>query len=235
MKKLILVATAVVGAAAAAYSQGTVLFNDEATAGYVVTDVNGPTSSSTASYTPTANFTAALYAMPGNATLASLVDAPNADGYLSYSQFEADSGTGGFALVTTTEGGSANGVTFGGGDGYFSGGTATLPATAGGYSGGVYTADDVLAVVAWTGTAATLSAAVLAGDDIGIFAFVNNIGPGGTNPEVPQLNGWPTTLSPANSANDGYPDLLLSPVPEPTTLALAGLGGLSLMLIRRRK
>ncbi len=136
-------------------------------------------------------------------------------------------------LVTTTEGGSANG--YSAGNGYFNGGTATLPATAGGYAGGAYTENDVLAVVCWTGTAATLSAAVLAGDDIGIFTFVNHIGPGGTSPQVPSLNGWPTTLSPANSANDGYPELLLSPVPEPTTLALAGLGGLSLMLIRRRK
>jgi hypothetical protein len=33
----------------------------------------------------------------------------------------------------------------------------------------------------------------------------------------------------------GYPDLVMAtPVPEPTTLALAGLGGLALLAFRRR-
>ena len=94
----------------------------------------------------------------------------------------------------------------------------------------------MLALVCWTGTAATLSAAIATpGTEIGIFAFVNPIGPGGENPAVPELNWLAHDVVSGNSANNGYPEMLLSPVPEPTTLALAGLGGLSLMLIRRRK
>lgn len=43
--------------------------------------------------------------------------------------------------------------------------------------------------------------------------------------------------SPINAALDAMPNLnlLTSPVPEPTTIALAGLGGASLLLFRRRK
>jgi len=235
MKKLVITTAVVLTAAVAAYSQGVVSFDDEATPGYVVIDVNGPNSSSTASYTAAPNFTAALYSMAGDVALTSLADQPNADGYLSIAQFNAD----GFTLDGTTLGGSQNGVSFGGGDGYFSGGKFTLTGTAGGYNNGTstYTEQDALAVVCWTGTSATLAAAELAGADIGIFAFENNIGPGGTAPQLPELTGWPTALSPANTANDGFPELILSPapVPEPATLALAGLGGLSVLLFRRRK
>jgi len=41
--------------------------------------------------------------------------------------------------------------------------------------------------------------------------------------------------SPENANIDNMPSFTLTPVPEPATLAVAGLGGLSLMLFRRRK
>lgn len=43
--------------------------------------------------------------------------------------------------------------------------------------------------------------------------------------------------NPAFSMNINWPNqnILLTPVPEPTTLALAGLGGLSMLFLRRRK
>jgi hypothetical protein len=233
MKKLILTATAIVGAAMGAYAQGVVFFNDTAyptVPGYVVTDVNGHLSSSTANYVATPNFTAALYQMPGNVTsLSSLTAQPDAYGYLTPAQLATD----GFTLVGTTLGGSANLQS----DGYFDGGTSTLTGTAGGYSLGSssYTSFDVLALVCWTGTSANLAAAITANADVGIFAFVNPIGPGGSDPHVPELSGWPTTLSPANTANDGFPELILAPVPEPCTLAIATLGGLSLLGLRRKK
>lgn len=233
MKKIILTALAVAGAATAAYSQGVVAFDDEFTPGYVVIDTNGYASSSTADYVAASDFTAALYSLPGNTNnLNALANQPNQYGYLTLSQFNAD----GFSLVGTTPGGSGNSVPAG--DGYFSGGTMTLSGgTTGSYDVGTstYTSFDVLALVVWTGTYANLSAALTAGADVGIFAFVNPIGAGGSDPNIPELTGWPTTLSPANTANDGYPELILAPVPEPTTLAIAAMGGLSLLGLRRKK
>jgi hypothetical protein len=62
----------------------------------------------------------------------------------------------------------------------------------------------------------------------GVLAFANSTGgnPAGAPPGTPaNLTGW-----------DGLGvNLVLAPVPEPATLALAGLGGLSLLLFRRKK
>ena len=77
-------------------------------------------------------------------------------------------------------------------------------------------------VLAWTGNYSTYSAAqsgalgTLAGSS-GIFSEV--------------------LTSATGEANDieGMPALVLSPVPEPTTLAIAALGGLSLLGLRRKK
>jgi hypothetical protein len=75
----------------------------------------------------------------------------------------------------------------------------------------------------WTGSATTY-ANVVAG--AGIYAatatFSQPLGNGGT---------------PASSSTDftGMPAMVMLPVPEPTTLALAGLGGAALLAFRRRK
>ena len=235
MKKLILTTTAMAGTALVAHCQGNLLFNDESTAGFVVQSSGDH--NSTASYVASPNFTAALYALPGNVTSTAGLGI-DAYGYLTPSQLATD----GFVLLGSTLGGSANGVSFGGGDGYFDGGAMNLTGTTqGGFTApsGPYTKQDVIAVVAWTGTAANLAAAITGGASVGIFAFVNDVGPGGTSPNVPNMTGWPTQLSPSNVANDGFPELVLAPVapvPEPATLALAGLGGLaSLVALRRKK
>jgi len=229
MKKLILTVTVVAGAAMAAYSQGAVDFTDTTTSGYVVADPAGHLSSSTASYAASSDFTAQLWALPGNVTTTSGLGI-DAYGYISAASFLGD----GFNLVSTTLGGSGNGVSAG--DGYFDDGGVAISGTTGNDSGAV---KDVLAVVCWTGHAqSTLAAALSAGQLVGILAFVNPIGAGGTDPIVPGLSGWNNGLgaSPASVANEppGYPELIMGTVPEPTTFALMGLGGLSLLLFRRR-
>jgi hypothetical protein len=81
-----------------------------------------------------------------------------------------------------------------------------------------------LIAVAWNGGAATYSAA---GQAIGT-----------TTTYV----GYSTVWSQATGGNGngpvsttGFTGLVLTPVPEPTTIALAGLGAASLLLFRRRK
>jgi len=107
------------------------------------------------------------------------------------------------------------------GAGKFSGGTFTLqPLGAGG------TIDYV--VVGWTGSAANFDAAITGGGMVGVSSkFTSGTG----NPtSVPA--GTATALS------GTFGGMTLAPVtqvPEPTTLALAGLGAAALVIFRRRK
>jgi len=82
-------------------------------------------------------------------------------------------------------------------------------------------------VAAWLGTTYTsYGAAVAAGDPHGTSApFYNATGGDGTpaNPGK-ALTGW-----------TGQPDIILASTPEPTTIALGGLGAAALLLFRRRK
>jgi len=233
MKKLLLTIIAIVGTSRAAYAQASVSFDDYLTQGCVVVDFNGHLSTATDSYYAAPNFTASLYALPGNVTTTAGLGA-DAYGYLFTTAFLAD----GFEPVTYAQlipGGSANGVTFY--DGYFgSGEEAKLTSSVGGWSGGKYTDFDALAIVAWTGTWSSLTDAMNHGSQIGIITFVNPLGPGGLSPLFPDLTGWDgLTPSPAAVANDdGLPDLILEPLPEPSTFALAGLGGVALLSFRRR-
>ena len=63
----------------------------------------------------------------------------------------------------------------------------------------------------------------------GVIAFGNQSS-GGNYTTTPA--GTAVTLTGWNTLDE---NLVLSPVPEPATLAVAGLGGLSMLLIRRRK
>jgi hypothetical protein len=105
--------------------------------------------------------------------------------------------------------------------GRFSGGTQTADTAAGGSSPWVF-------VAGWTGGFADFQAAVLGGALVGISTTWQQ--PTG-NP-----NGAPPT-SPVNMivGGAGFNGLVLVPVPEPSSLALAGLGAAALLVFRRRK
>lgn len=101
--------------------------------------------------------------------------------------------------------------------GYAYNSSATFPVT-GTASGNSYT----LVAIAWDKNFATPAAAAAANAAVGwsnpfTYAAVNNIG------------------TPANFTASGVGQFGVYPVPEPATLALAGLGAASLLLFRRKK
>jgi len=106
--------------------------------------------------------------------------------------------------------------------GRFSAGTKTTGADS---AGG---ANVWLEVVGWTGTSADLLTAISANARAGASAVWSNPtgNPGGTPASSPQ--GFVLGVS-------GFNGLVLQPVPEPTTLALGGLGAAALLMFRRRK
>jgi len=87
------------------------------------------------------------------------------------------------------------------------------------------------AVVAWQGNFASFDAAVAANSAVGASARVTFASTGN-----------PTTTPPGTAAslvNAGFAGLTVSPatsvIPEPSSLALAGLGAAALLIFRRRK
>lgn len=102
--------------------------------------------------------------------------------------------------------------------GRFNGGLLTLPTPTAG-------ANIDAVVAAWKGSAATLDAAIQAGADMGWSAKMANVATG--NPNTTPA-GLPGTL------NGPFQGIQLVAVPEPTTLALAGLGAAALLIFRRR-
>lgn len=236
MKRTISAIAAIAVTSVTAFSQGVVFIgnNNAAANGFVVVDPAGHLSSSTASYTLPTSFTVQLWALPGNLTTTAGIVGLDQYGYLDPANLVSD------GFVQSTLPNTTGGGAFGGG--VFDNSTvATVPNNTGGFASGAYTKQGVIALVAWTGTFANLAAAQSANAAIGIIAFVNNIGPGGADPNIPaSYPGWNTLLnSPASAANGGSQDFILAPVapvPEPATLTLAGLGGLaSLMMLRRKK
>ncbi|MBE0544087.1 MAG: PEP-CTERM sorting domain-containing protein [Verrucomicrobia bacterium] len=108
----------------------------------------------------------------------------------------------------------------GGGAGYFVGGTQVVPGVAGGATAWVQ-------ILAWDTTAGASYAAALASgmDNVYGFSGIFSVVTGNPNAEPP---GTPALLT-------GLESFSLVVVPEPSTIALAGLGLAGLLLFRRRK
>jgi len=118
------------------------------------------------------------------------------------------------------------------------GSATTIAPVAGDFSGGTLsTGTDVYAqsadqtgniwliAVAWNGGATTYATA----GAVATYFGASSVWSQGTgNP-----NGTPQTA--AVSTSGFFPGLQLTPIPEPSTIALAGLGAASLLLFRRRK
>jgi hypothetical protein len=129
---------------------------------------------------------------------------------------------------STTEGGTfvaispVTSFSTGFGAGYVNYGTVTLPIATGNAFGDIYYYE----LLVWTAAAGSYAvASTTSGDQYGmseVAALVLGEAGSGVYPE-PYSNGFHNFT------------LTLDPVPEPTTLALMGLGGLSLLLFRRRR
>jgi len=100
--------------------------------------------------------------------------------------------------------------------GRFNGNIATLTGVAAG-------ADASFAVISWTGAYGSFDEAFTAGAATGV------------SPKYTMATGGVDPLVPPPSISAQFPGLILQPVPEPSTLALAGLGAAALLIFRRRK
>jgi hypothetical protein len=223
MKKTIIALAAMVGLAATGYSQGYVEFDDANINSGVVTYLPGPsTLSSAANYNYSTTFTAQLWYIASASAPTAASEGANSFGYLTSSAFMAD----GYTLANTQSGSTGA---------FNNGASVQLNTVTGGNNA-------LLAVVAWTGAFTSLTNAIANNADVGIITFSNPTASSATSPSTPELTGWDALTQTAASAAyassktaAGASDLILSPVPEPTTLALIGLGGASLVAYRRRK
>jgi hypothetical protein len=220
MKKLLLTLSAVLGVSAAAFGQGSLLLQDGATPDFGSVSITGTNANdATVSHYYTGSLTLEIFAVQ-NASLATLqadqsgllADAANntaAMTLLATDGFVQQSINGGSNIVVAASGG-----TFQVGSAATIGNSGTITP-----SGTTVNTEYVL-----------YGGATIAGQPVfGILALNPSV-TGAAAPGTPaNMNSiWPGSGSQAFN-------LYLQPVPEPTTLALAGLGGLSMLFLRRRK
>jgi hypothetical protein len=205
MKKIILTCVATVGLASGAFAQGSILVDNSSVGGSIT---GGQTSSAATGFY--GNYTLQVWYLNG-ALPSNLAGASNLQDYNNLT-------TDGFTLAQTYANQNITQLNAGA----FSLGELDMP--------GASTTSTVIALAAWAsglpGTTATPGASFGGAQYGGVLAFLNPTAAYETHP-VPtpaNLTGW--------SSSD---NLAMTPVPEPTTMALAGLGGLSLFLARRKK
>jgi len=182
------------------------------------------------------NSAATLVQTDHTSTGGTVVSTPTADGVKLELLYAPE--TGAFASsapALLTSGSSLNGTTLGGWE--LTDSTAALAAAGRFVAGTKTTGNDLtgganawLEIVAWNGGAASFLTAISGGTAtfIGNSASWSNVSgaPNGAPPTNPQL----LVLGPS-----GFNGLVLEPVPEPSTIALGGLGAAALLALRRRK
>jgi len=203
MKKLVITTLATVGLALGAFAQGSIIL-DNSQASYGVAN-GAPGSYYTGAYG------LELWVDNAAAVPSGINGAANTAAYgVLQSQFKLE---GTYAGTMT----SAN-------PGVFQFGAVTMADVT------PHASSAVIGLAAWTGTAASGTAAMASGTaNIGVVAFLDS-----TIADPSPLTGPPGTPADLSGAwTTG--DLVMMPVPEPTTLALAGLGAAALLIFRRRK
>jgi len=204
MKKLVITTLATVGLALGAFAQGSIIL-DNSTASYGI-----------ANTTPgnyyTGTYGLELWVDNAAAVPAGINGAANTAAYAALT-------TTGFKLEATYAGQTMNISN----PGVFQLGTVTMNDVT------ALVSSAVIGLAAWTGSAASGTAAMVANANIGVVAFLDS-----TIADPSPLAGPPGTPSNLGTAwTTG--DLVMMPVPEPTTMALAGLGAAALLIFRRRK
>ena len=206
MKKIILSVTAIAGFSVAAFAQGTITFDG----------------SNNTSTSPTAPSSGLVFIDSGSGAVLDTTTDINAE--LLYS---ATGVAGTFTSVVTLLLSSSAAPTDGSlGQSYASAGDITFWANGQlqDQSGQSYVIPTIAAgstaffeVMGWTGVGATYGAQGTAFGTSSVFSEVLS-----------------ASTSPVQANIEGMPALVLN-VPEPTTMAMAGLGGLSLLFLRRKK
>jgi hypothetical protein len=210
MKKIIFTSAATIGLSVGAFAQGSLLLDDSVINPGVSVGVTSPSATTTADWY-TGSISLDVYYLAGTDT--SDIDAINAFNGVQNSSaavlslLAADQ----FTLETTADETVSGGV--------FKGGTVSLPNIP-------TSATGTFVILGFTGAAPGTAEAYA--DAI---AFANSTG---GNPAATPIPGTAATLAGWNTLNQNMA-LTLSSVPEPGTMALSALGGLSLFFFRRKK
>jgi hypothetical protein len=207
MKKTILTICAVVGISAVAFAQGSVFLQSSTTLGGINTNT---ISDAAVSGWFTGTMGLEVFAAPSNTVTVSDISIINADYNNPNAAITALSLDGWVLQSLPGVGAGATNVTVSGGS--FSIGPVNI-----GTSGSITTGNSYIYAILGSAT-------------------INSILEEGVLVFNPSASGAP---APGTPVNDEYTwpaqNLLLTPVPEPATLAIAALGGLSLLGLRRRK